>query len=87
MDLSLIPIGAYEPRFLMRPQHVNADEAVEIHRDVQSRHSIGIHCCTFCLSFEPMDLPPRRCQEIVVRSFTDRKLHNPIDVPLETEGP
>ncbi|CAF4171778.1 unnamed protein product [Rotaria sp. Silwood2] len=36
-DLSAIPIGAYEPRWMMEAQHVSPDEAVQIHIDVQSK--------------------------------------------------
>ncbi|CAF4031043.1 unnamed protein product, partial [Adineta steineri] len=36
-DLSAIPIGAYEPRWMMEAQHVSPDEAVRIHMDVQSK--------------------------------------------------
>ncbi|KAK9829598.1 hypothetical protein WJX72_006817 [[Myrmecia] bisecta] len=57
-DLAAIPIGAYEPRWFMRPQHVDPAEAVQIHQDVKSRRSIGIHCCTFNLTDEAMDEPP-----------------------------
>jgi len=51
-DLAAIPIGAYEPRGLMNFQHVNPQEAVEIHQDVNSNFSIAIHWGTFNLSYE-----------------------------------
>eukprot|EP00877_Chromochloris_zofingiensis_P006620 jgi/Chrzof1/2210/Cz11g06150.t1 len=59
-DLSAIPIGAYEPRDFMKPQHTNPEDAIQIHKDVKSQRSIGIHCCTFFLTLEPLDEPPRR---------------------------
>ena len=59
-DLSAIPIGAYLPRWFMQTVHVTPEEAVEIHRDVQSRYSVGMHWGTFVLSDKPMDEPPGR---------------------------
>lgn len=49
---SAIPIGAYEPRQFMKYQHVNSDEAVQIHQDVRSNFSLGIHWGTFALANE-----------------------------------
>ncbi len=66
MDLAAIPIGAYEPRWFMHPMHVNPEEAVKIHQDVRSRHSVAIHWGTFELTDEPLDEPPRRLQEALV---------------------
>jgi L-ascorbate metabolism protein UlaG (beta-lactamase superfamily) len=41
--VSLLPIGAYEPRWLMYRMHMNPDEAVRAHLDLHSQSSIGIH--------------------------------------------
>jgi len=50
--LSAIPIGAYDPRWMMQEQHVDPEQAVKIHKDVKSRNSIGIHWGTFKLTNE-----------------------------------
>ncbi|SDD36126.1 MBL fold metallo-hydrolase [Belnapia rosea] len=47
IDLALLPIGAYEPRFFMRTQHMDPGEAVEAHRALGARRSIGMHFGTF----------------------------------------
>ena len=60
MRVSIIPIGQYLPRWFMRPVHVNPEEAVRIHQDVRSQHSIGSHWGTFKLAAEPMAEPPLR---------------------------
>jgi L-ascorbate metabolism protein UlaG (beta-lactamase superfamily) len=41
--VSLLPIGAYEPRWFMYRMHMNPDEAVRAHLDLHSGNSIGIH--------------------------------------------
>ena len=59
IDLALLPIGAYEPRWFMAPVHMNPEEAVRAHLDIQPRASIGMHFGTFQLTDEAIDAPPR----------------------------
>ncbi len=69
-DLALLPIGAYEPRWLMAPVHMNPAEAAQAHRDLGARQSIGMHFGTFQLTDEPIDAPPRALADTGVAGFT-----------------
>lgn len=56
-DLALIPIGGYAPRWFMGPMHVNPEEAVQIHLDVNARRSIGMHWGAFPFTAESVMEP------------------------------
>ena len=66
MDLALIPIGAYAPRWFMKDHHCNVEEAIQIHKDLKSKQSIAMHWGTFQLTDEPMDEPPKLLKKLVV---------------------
>lgn len=53
--LSLIPIGAFEPRWFMRDVHINPEEAILIHKHLGSKYSIGSHFETFPLADDQFD--------------------------------
>lgn len=63
IDLALLPIGAYEPRWFMRQQHVNPEEAVRAHQDLRPRRSLGMHFGTFQLTDEGIDAPVRALRQ------------------------
>ncbi len=58
-DVALIPIGAYEPRWFMKAQHLDPAEAVRVHKDLGAKRSVAVHWGTFSLTDEPLDQPPR----------------------------
>lgn len=60
ITLALISIGAYEPRWFMKDVHINPEEAVQIHQDIEARYSLGIQWGTFQLTAEPIDAPPQQ---------------------------
>jgi L-ascorbate metabolism protein UlaG (beta-lactamase superfamily) len=58
-DLALIPIGAYAPRWFMREQHVDPDEAVQIMEDLGAVRAVGIHWGIFQLTDEAWSEPSK----------------------------
>jgi L-ascorbate metabolism protein UlaG (beta-lactamase superfamily) len=57
VDVALLPIGAYAPRWFMGAQHTDPAEAVRVMRDLDARHAIGIHWGSFRLTDEPREEP------------------------------
>jgi L-ascorbate metabolism protein UlaG (beta-lactamase superfamily) len=61
--LALLPIGAYEPRWFMRPVHMSPEEAVQAHHVLGAETSVAIHHGTFQLTDEGLDTPRKRLTE------------------------
>lgn len=57
MRVSILPIGAYEPRWFMKGQHQNPDEAVQGHKLCKSQTTIAHHWGTFQLTNEAIEAP------------------------------
>lgn len=60
IDLACLPIGAYEPASIMRPVHLDPEQAVQAALDLRAGAVVGMHFGTFDLTDEPLDEPPRR---------------------------
>lgn len=55
IQVAMVPIGAYKPQWFMSPVHCSPEEAVQIHKDVKARQTIGMHFGTFPLADEGSD--------------------------------
>src|SRR5271170_171567 len=71
--LALIPIGAYEPRWFMKDQHVNPTEAVKILELCAARQAIAHHWGTFHLSNEAIEEPPSALKEALREAAIDER--------------
>ncbi len=60
IDFGMIPIGAYQPSHIMRPMHLNPEEAVQAFLDTRCRRAVAMHWGTFRLTDEPLAEPPLR---------------------------
>ncbi len=56
-DVALIAVGACLPRWFMKEQHVDLDDAVQVHLDLGAKRSLGVHWGTFALADDPLDQP------------------------------
>ncbi len=68
LDLAILPLGAYEPRWFMAPQHMAPEDSVRAFEATGAKRLLGMHWGTFDLTDEPVDhgaasLLPRVIQE------------------------
>lgn len=70
-NFAALPIGAYEPRWFMRGQHVNPDEAVRLHRELCIHQSLAIHWGTFELADDSLDQPVTALRQALL----EREVH------------
>lgn len=64
-DLGLLPIGAYQPRFIMSPLHSNPYDAVNLLVDTQCKKALAMHWGTWVLTEEDVMEPVRKLGEAV----------------------
>ena len=91
IDVAMLPIGAYEPRWFMRYQHMNPEEAYRAFRDLRAHTMLPMHWGTFDLTHEPVDEPAREFERVVTAAGGD-PMRSPIlaigeswRVPARTE--
>jgi N-acyl-phosphatidylethanolamine-hydrolysing phospholipase D len=72
-DLAAVPIGAYEPRAMMRESHMNPEEALRAAIDLQTTRAVAMHFGTFDLSDEPISEPPLRFKAAARKSELSEK--------------
>jgi L-ascorbate metabolism protein UlaG (beta-lactamase superfamily) len=73
IDWAMLPIGAYEPRWFMEPQHMNPEEACEAFVRLGARTLCTMHWGTFKLTDEPLAEPPRRIRSCFAERGIDER--------------
>ena len=67
-DAAFLPIGAYDPRWFMRPVHMDPEDAVAAYGEMRAANGaraltfVAMHWGTFKLTDEPLDEPPVRAR-------------------------
>jgi N-acyl-phosphatidylethanolamine-hydrolysing phospholipase D len=71
IDVAMLPIGAYQPRWFMRYQHMDPAEAYRAFLDLGARFMLPMHWGTFDLTHEPVDQPARELARVVAAEGGD----------------
>ena len=64
-----------------KDSHCNPREAVKIHKDLHSKHSVAIHWGSFQLTEEAMDAPPNELEIAIESEKNDNKHDNTVSSP------
>ncbi len=62
IDWAMLPIGAYDPPWFMKPQHMGPEEAGRAWELLGARNLVAMHWGTFRLTDEPPEEPPARAR-------------------------
>jgi len=71
IDVAMLPIGAYQPRWFMRYQHMDPAEAYRAFLDLGARFMLPMHWGTFDLTHEPVDQPAKELARVVAAEGGD----------------
>ena len=74
IDWAMLPVGAYEPRWFMQPQHMNPEDALKAFELLGARTLVAMHWGTFILTDEPSQEPPARTREGFVKRWSEDRL-------------
>lgn len=67
IDLAIINLGAYEPRWFMKSSHMNPADTAKAFKELKAKHLMVVHWGTFRLGDEPVHFPPMQMREEMKR--------------------
>lgn len=74
IDVALIPIGSYQPRWFMQGQHIDPKQALQLFNDIGCKRAIAIHWGAFELADEPLSEPPKLLNSLLDKyNVTDKQ--------------
>lgn len=74
IDVALLPVGAYRPRFQMKYFHTSPQEAVIAFKDLKAKFMIPIHWGVFKLGLDGVDEPAEVLRKIIRSSNLDSSI-------------
>jgi N-acyl-phosphatidylethanolamine-hydrolysing phospholipase D len=80
IDVAMLPIGAYEPRWFMKYHHMDPAEAYQAFLDLGARFMLPMHWGTFDLTDEPVDLAPKLLADTVAKRDGDPERVRPLAI-------
>ena len=81
VDLALLPIGAYLPRWFMKDNHLSPDDALKAHNILRAQQSMAIHFGTFNLGDDGQDTASNR-----LRALLEEKQNQKADFMIPEPG-
>lgn len=76
IELAILPVGSYVPKWLFKKCHMSPAEAVQAFEDLHAKHMVPIHFGTFRLSLESPDAPVAWLEKIMQnREDLSQKIH------------
>lgn len=80
LDVALIPIGAYSPRWFMGSHHMDPQQAVSLWQQLGRPFSVPIHWGVFELADESMDMPPQELLTALDDKGENSRLFSPLRI-------
>jgi len=76
IDLAIVNLGAYAPRWFMARSHMDPAQAVQAFKDLGAKRLLAVHWGAFRLGDEPVYLPPvELAKEMAKAGLSDRLVH------------
>lgn len=77
VEVALMPVGAFEPRWFMRKQHMNPQESLTAFRELGADAFVSMHWGTYDLTDEPRNLGAERIVNLAADAGLSPQVHAP----------
>lgn len=75
IDVLLMPIGAYSPRWMLRNEHTNPDEALKTMHVLNAKKMIPIHWGSFMFALDTPKQPVRLLKKRIAGTNLENRVH------------
>jgi len=80
LDVAMIPIGAYSPRWFMSSHHMDPQQAVTLWQQLNKPLTVPIHWGVFELADESLDMPPQELLEALDGKYDQSHFFTPLHI-------